>query len=48
LSGRRLHRAKAYVKFAVTRPDAKQSAAGFTAIATLALPLGWNDIVTLE
>ena len=36
------------LKFTLSEPDAKQSAAGFAAIAIFALPLGWNDIVTLE
>ncbi len=39
---------KGPLKFTLTEPDAKQTAAGFSAIAAFSLPLGWNDIVTLE
>lgn len=39
---------KGALEFTLTEPSPKQAAAGFTTVANFALPLGWNDIMTIE
>lgn len=39
---------KGSLPFTLGPPNGKQTAAGFTTLAKFKLPLGWNDIVTVE